>query len=72
MAFFHLQKAPQSEYLVRFDRLMVELKSKESVLINGYAIEATRSSQQMPKAIHGAKIACIDFNLSKFRLQMGV
>lgn len=26
----------------------------------------------MPKAIHGAKIACIDFNLSKFRLQMGV
>jgi hypothetical protein len=32
MAFFHLQKAPQSEYLVRFDRLMVELKSKESVL----------------------------------------
>lgn len=26
----------------------------------------------MPKAIKGAKIACIDFNLSKFRLQMGV
>ena len=32
MAFFLLQKEPQSEYLVRFDRLMVELKSKESVL----------------------------------------
>lgn len=37
MAFFHLQKAPQSEYLVRFDRLMVGLKSKESVLISSCA-----------------------------------
>ena len=26
----------------------------------------------MPKQIKGAKIACVDFNLSKFRLQMGV
>jgi hypothetical protein len=34
MAFFHLQKAPQREYLVRFDRLTVELKSKESVLLS--------------------------------------
>ena len=44
------------------------MSSRESTLINGYAIEATRSSQQMPKAIHGARIACVDFNLSKFRL----
>ena len=37
MAFYLLQKEPQSEYLVRFDRLMVELKSKESVLISSCA-----------------------------------
>lgn len=46
--------------------------SKETVLVNGYAIEATRSSQGMPKLIKNAKIACVDFNLNKFRLQMGV
>lgn len=46
--------------------------SKETVLVNGYAIEASRSSQGMPKLIKDAKIACVDFNLNKFRLQMGV
>jgi T-complex protein 1 subunit alpha len=46
--------------------------SKETVLVNGYAIEATRSSQGMPKFIRNAKIACVDFNLNKYRLQMGV
>jgi len=46
--------------------------SKETVLVNGYAIEACRSSQGMPKVMKNAKIACVDFNLNKFRLQMGV
>ena len=46
--------------------------SKESVLVNGYAIEAGRSAQGMPNHIDNAKIACIDFNLNKYRLQMGV
>lgn len=46
--------------------------SKESVLVDGYAIEAGRSAQGMPNQIIEAKIACIDFNLNKFRLQMGV
>jgi len=46
--------------------------SKESVLCDGYAIEASRSAQGMPKAVNEAKVACVDFNLNKFRLQMGV
>ena len=46
--------------------------SKESMLVNGYAIELGRSAQQMPTHIENAKIACIDFNLNKFRLAMGV
>jgi len=46
--------------------------SKETMLVDGYAIEATRSSQGMPKMMKDAKIACVDFNLNKFRLQMGV
>lgn len=47
------------------------MSSKESQLVNGYAIEATRSSQGMPKVLKNCKIAFVDFNLNKFRLQMG-
>lgn len=46
--------------------------SKESVLVDGYAIEAGRSAQGMPIQMLDAKIAFIDFNLNKYRLQMGV
>jgi len=41
---------------------------KESVLVDGYAIEASRSSQGMPKVMENCKVACVDFNLNKFRL----
>lgn len=46
--------------------------SRETKLVDGYAIEAGRSAQGMPTLVENAKIACIDFNLNKFRLQMGV
>jgi len=48
------------------------MSSKDSTLVDGYAIEATRSAQGMPTSITGAKIAFVDFNLNKYRLAMGV
>jgi T-complex protein 1 subunit alpha len=48
------------------------MSSKDSTLVDGYAIEATRSAQGMPTSITNAKIACVDFNLNKFRLAMGI
>ena len=48
------------------------MSSRDTVLVDGYAIEATRSSQGMPTSITGAKIAFVDFNLNKYRLAMGV
>lgn len=46
--------------------------STESKLIKGYAIQTVKAHQQMPTEIKNAKIACLDFNLNKFRLQMGI
>lgn len=48
------------------------MASRDSVLVDGYAIEATRSAQGMPTSMNKAKIAFVDFNLNKYRLAMGV
>ena len=46
--------------------------STESQLINGYAVQTCKAHQLMPTCIKQAKIACLDFNLHKFRLALGI
>ena len=44
----------------------------DSKYFNGYVLRMSRVSQQMPIRVENARIACLDFNLSKFRLAMGI
>ena len=44
----------------------------ESRLIDGYALNGTRAAQGMPRSVQNAKIAFLDFNITKHRMQMGV
>lgn len=64
----------QSKYPVKAVHIVKThgMSSKDSMLVDGYAIEATRSAQGMPTSITKAKIAFVDFNLNKYRLAMGV
>ncbi|ODV57954.1 chaperonin-containing T-complex alpha subunit TCP1 [Ascoidea rubescens DSM 1968] len=44
----------------------------ESFSVNGYALNCTIASQQMPKKIINPKIALLDINLQKTKLALGV
>lgn len=46
--------------------------SRDSQHINGYSLPMGRTAQGMPMSVENAKMAFVDFNLNKFRLQMGV
>ncbi|CAK9781226.1 putative t-complex protein 1 alpha subunit (tcp-1-alpha) [Cutaneotrichosporon oleaginosum] len=46
--------------------------ARESFAVKGYALNCTVASQAMKTRIQGAKIACLDMNLAKQRMHLGV
>lgn len=46
--------------------------AKDSYLLKGYALNTGRAAQGMPLRVAPAKIACLDFNLQKTKMQQGV
>ena len=46
--------------------------SLDSELVPGFALNCTKAAQGMPARLNNAKVALLDFNLQKHKLQMGV
>ncbi|KAK9207549.1 hypothetical protein WN943_017838 [Citrus x changshan-huyou] len=44
----------------------------DSYLLNGYALNTGRAAQGMPLRVAPPRIACLDFNLQKTKIQLGV
>ncbi|KAJ6879108.1 T-complex protein 1 subunit alpha [Populus alba x Populus x berolinensis] len=45
---------------------------KDSYLLNGYALNSGRAAQGMLMKVAPARVACLDFNLQKTKMQLGV
>ena len=46
--------------------------ARESRVVSGYALNVGRAAQGMVKEVHGAKVACLDCDLRKAKMQMGI
>merc|ERR1719383_1647099 len=46
--------------------------AKESQLLAGYALNMGRAAQGMPRVVRDARIACLDMDLRKAKMQLGV
>jgi T-complex protein 1 subunit alpha len=46
--------------------------ARESVLINGFALNASRAAQGMPTSVNEAKIALVDFDLRAVKMKLGI
>lgn len=69
----HVKTANGKIPVKNINMIMAHGKSTlDSTFFNGYVLRMSRVSQQMPIRIDNPTIACIDFNLNKFRLAMGV
>jgi T-complex protein 1 subunit alpha len=64
----------ECKYPVKAINIIKRYKSAliDSQLIIGFALEEVLASDQMPKTIHAAKIAMIDFDLRKKPLKFGI
>ncbi|XP_057503060.1 T-complex protein 1 subunit alpha-like [Actinidia eriantha] len=46
--------------------------AKDSYLLNGYALNTGRAAQGMPLRVAPARITCLDFNLQRTKMQLGI